>query len=129
MFLKFASIKRSPIGSTTMNQTFKGIVAAIVGLMAAVPAMATTGTNSGTMGAFHVVAAAGGAPGAQDFQVTFSGSITVCPGHTYSYINSSEANYQTIVANLISAREHGSTVFITWVTDASGFCHITEIGY
>jgi|SRR5882724_407507 len=112
-----------------MNPIIKGIAASVVGLMLAVPALATTGTSSGTMGAFHVVAAAGGAPGAQDFMVTFSGSITVCPGHTTSYVNSNEANYTTIVQNLMSARDHGSTVTINWTTDASGFCHITQIGW
>jgi hypothetical protein len=112
-----------------MNMMLKGIAASVIVLMTALPAMATTGVSSGTMGAFHVIAAAGGAPGAKDFQVTFSGSITVCPGHTFSYVNSNEANYTTIVQNLMSARDHGSTVTINWTTDASGFCHITEIGW
>lgn len=112
-----------------MNMMLKGIAASVVALAAAMPAMATTGVNSGTMGAFHVVAAAGGAAGAMDFQITFSGSITQCPGHTFSYVNSNEANYATIVSNAMSARDHGSTVTINWTTDASGFCHITQIGW
>jgi hypothetical protein len=108
-----------------MNMMLKGIAASVIGLMTALPAMATTGVSSGTMGAFHVFPTAG----AKDFQVTFSGSITVCPGHTFSYVNSNAANYTTIVQNLMSARDHGSTVTINWTTDASGFCQITEIGW
>lgn len=93
------------------------------------PAFATTGANSGTIAAFKVIASAGGAPGTQDFRVSLSGLSTLCPGQSTAYVNTTDANYQAIWRNLISAREHGTSVTISWVTDASGFCHITNVLY
>jgi hypothetical protein len=94
-----------------------------------VPAFASTGSNSGTIAAFKVIASAGGAPGSQDFRVSLSGLSTLCPGQATAYVNTTDANYLAIWRNLISAREHGSTVTIAWQTDASGFCQITSILY
>ena len=94
-----------------------------------VPTFASTGSNSGTIAAFKVIASAGGAPGSQDFRVSLSGLSTLCPGQATAYVNTSDANYQAIWRNLISAREHGTSVTITWITDASGFCHIENVLY
>lgn len=98
-------------------------VLAAVGL--AVPAFATSGGNAGIVSNTFVFATSG----SRDFQFTIQGLGTLCPGHNYVYADVADPNYATIVANVTTARQFGSTIRVFWTTDAGGFCHITQIWY
>ena len=91
----------------------------------AAPAFALTGLNAASIRNTYVL----GTTGAMDFQITLSGLNTLCPGHNFAYINQTDPNYATIVANITAARGFGSGVYVYWATDAAGYCHITEIYY
>lgn len=91
----------------------------------AVPAFATSGENAASIQNTYIK----GTSGAMDFQITLTGLGTLCPGHNFAYINQTDPNYATIVSNITSARGFGSNVYVYWTTDASGYCHITEVYY
>jgi hypothetical protein len=96
-------------------------VVAAVGL--AVPAFA--GENSGSIQNTYLFATSG----SRDFQITLTGLSTLCPGHNFAYINQTDPNYTAITKNITDARGFGSTVYVFWVVDGSGYCHITEVYY
>jgi hypothetical protein len=116
--------------STTFNTVrkplFKVIAVATLASVFSV-AHATTGTTSGQIGGFVLVTGAGGAPGDLDLRVSLVGSTVFCNSKTFAYLNQSDVNYQTTVANLLTARTAGISVAITWSQQTSGDCEITSI--
>jgi hypothetical protein len=89
---------------------------------------AFAGVTSGQIGSVEVVGSAGGAPNNFDFRVTFAGSLVICNGQTWAYMNTTDANYQATMANILSARALGSVVYISWLQQGS-YCQIVFISW
>ncbi len=98
---------------------------AVVGF--AIPASASSGENSGQINSIFAYATSG----SMDFQVTIVGLGTLCPSHNIAYVNTTDANYKEIVAEILKVRSleptYGYPLYIYWTTDASGYCHITHV--
>lgn len=88
---------------------------------------AQTGFSSGQVGTVYVIASAGGAPGLYDFRVFLAGNPVICNGNAFAYVNTSDANYSTIVANVLSARALGATLNIAWTQQSNTYCLIDFI--
>jgi hypothetical protein len=82
------------------------------------------GNSSGQIGEILVLGSLDGAPGNEDFRVYLAGDPVICNGNTWAYVNISDANYQAIVANILTARTAGVTVTMYWIQQTNGFCEI-----
>jgi hypothetical protein len=92
-------------------------------------AYATSGSSVGQVGVAETIGSAGGAPGNFDFRVYLLGGPVICNGQIWAYVNSTEANYNAIVANILSARASGASVTLNWNQDGSGYCHISYMSW
>ena len=100
------------------------VVGCIIGGISA--AYAQSGVSVGQVGAVEIVGSGSGAPGNFDFRVYIAGGAVVCNGQTWAYVNTTDANYNAIVANILSARALGAQVTLNWIQSSSGYC---QIGY
>jgi hypothetical protein len=91
-----------------------------------VPALSFAGSTSGQISSFALLGSLDGAPGAEDFRVYLGGTV-FCNSNTWAYVNISDANYQVIVANLLSARVLGASVNINWEQQSNGYCEIDSV--
>jgi len=108
----------------------KGVATALVTMImgaAMAPAHALDGFLSGQVGGIVVVGPGAGAPGAYDFRVSLAGNPVICNGQTFAYLQSTFANYSTLVANILTARSTGTSITIVWTHDNSGYCMIDYI--
>jgi len=80
---------------------------------------------TGLVSTILTVGSGGGAPGNQDLRITLQGVATQCNGTPWSYINTSDANYNAIVASILAARTMGVPVSLYTSPDSTGGgCHI-----
>ncbi|HZT01163.1 MAG TPA: hypothetical protein VFA39_02725 [Steroidobacteraceae bacterium] len=78
----------------------------------------------GQIGLLEFVGGGAGAPGNFDFRIFLIGNPVICAGQTWTYINGTEANYNTLVAATLSAKASGGAVTLHVDPDTQGFCHI-----
>lgn len=85
-------------------------------------AYAWDGAASGMIENYSVVV---GEPGNRESRIELSGFPTLCVGgSTWAYANNSDANYQALVAAIMSAKAQGISVVIYTNKDASNYFHI-----
>ena len=100
----------------------------------AVPAFATSGENAGTVaGGFGGISYTT-LNGQQVYELGLNGSDgrrlgTLCPGHNFVYIATTDNNESVVVQAMQLAAQFGSNLYVFWTTDATGNCHITRIYY
>src|SRR6185312_14378947 len=88
------------------------VVACIIGGISA--AYAQSGVSVGQVGAIEIVGSGSGAPGNFDFRVYLIGGSVICNGQTWAYVNTTDVNYNAIVANILSAGTLGAQVQLNW---------------
>jgi hypothetical protein len=88
---------------------------------------ADNGSAGGTISSISVLGPGSGAPGGLDFRVTLTGNPVFCSGYTWAYLNSTDANYDEIVANILAARALGASVIVYWNSGSTGYCQISSI--
>jgi hypothetical protein len=79
---------------------------------------------NGQVGTVEPIGSGAGAPGAYDFRVYLIGNPVVCNGNTWAYINTTDANYQALVASLLMAKAIGSSVSFAIAQDSAGYCQL-----
>jgi hypothetical protein len=98
----------------------------------AVPAFALSGENAGhvvrnpPLGALYTL------NGQQVYEVQLNGSDgrllgTLCPGHNFAYIATTDNNVNVVLQAMQLADQHSSNLYVFWTTDATGNCHITRV--
>lgn len=100
----------------------RSVLSAIAILGFSIPAFAyvgQTGENAGT------VATQG--YGTLGYEVTITGLGTLCPGHNFAYIATSDNNASAEIEGVVEARYGNSNLYIFWVVDANSYCHITRM--
>jgi hypothetical protein len=113
------------LNSGSFARYLRACVAAACIVGAAMPAHgAGAPAPAGTIGNITIIGSGSGAPGAWDFRVYLTGSPVICNGQTWAYINSTDANYAAITANLMEARALGAVVQLYWVQTSDGYCQI-----
>jgi hypothetical protein len=102
-------------------------------LLAALCAVAVTGpahaggSVTGTVSLIETLGSGSGAPGGLDFRVHFAGDPVFCGGYTWAYVNVTDANYNTIVANVLTARATGAAITVIWIAGSTGYCQISSV--
>jgi hypothetical protein len=104
------------------RRTLSLLLLCCVGAISAGAAYA--GVVAGQVGRIDTVGSGSGAPNNFDFRIFFVGSPVICNGQPWAYVNSTEVNYNTIVANVLLAKSLGVSVSLTVTQDGSGFCHL-----
>jgi hypothetical protein len=74
-----------------------------------------------------IVTEAGGAPGHIDLRVYLVGNPVICNNSDFLYLNASDNQYQTLVANILTARSMSASIAFTWTQQSNGYCEITSI--
>jgi hypothetical protein len=110
-------------------QKYSRWLLAILCIVGAISSAHANGTNTGTVGAVSVVGSGGGAPQNYDFRVSLTGNPVICNGQTWAYVNIADANYDEIIANILSAKTLAATVTLYWTQVSTGYCQITMISW
>ncbi|MES1192617.1 MAG: hypothetical protein ABUS47_16270 [Steroidobacter sp.] len=105
------------------------IASVVLALLSFQAAFAWDGSVVGTVLQFDVVTAVGDAPHNYAFRVYLTGRPAMCTGNvngdnSWAYINSDEANYNTLVAAIMMARSTDTRVRIYSKIDSGGYCHL-----
>ena len=83
--------------------------------------------TTGQVGAVEIVGSGASAPGNYDFRVYLVGTPIICNGEPWVYINTNDANYNALVASILTAKSLGSTVNFFWTQASNGFCQLDYI--
>jgi hypothetical protein len=78
----------------------------------------------GQVGTVETLGSGAGAPNNLDFRIYLVGNPVICNGNSWAYINTTDANYQALVANLLTAKAAGFSVTLAISQDGSGYCQI-----
>jgi hypothetical protein len=70
----------------------------------------------------EIVRSASGAPGNYDFRIFLAGYPVICDTQNWAYVNTTDVNYSSIVASVLSARAMGSTVTLHVIQDSKSYC-------
>jgi hypothetical protein len=103
------------------------VVGCIFGFISA--AHATSGSANGQVGGLEIVGSGGGAPSNFAFRVFLVGQPVICNGQVWAYVNTDDANYNAIVANVLSARALGIAVTLNWNQDSLGYCQLAYMSW
>jgi hypothetical protein len=88
-------------------------------------ANAQTGV-AGTVGNLDVIGSGGGAPGNYDFRIFLTTNQVICNGQTWAYINTADANYNVLVASILSAKATGGVVTL-YVNPVGAYCQLAFV--
>jgi len=103
---------------------------ATIGLVGAIGLAHAAGTPiAGQIGTVLAVGSADGALGIGDFRVYLVGNPVICNGSNWAYTDISDANYQVIVANILTAKATAAPVTLYWIQDSVGNCEITFVSW
>jgi hypothetical protein len=91
------------------------------------PVFAGSGVNSGGIENTFVTSTTYFPQSPGDYLITIAGLDTLCPGHGFAYLLQTDSNYSNLTNTLTGARQNGQHVYVYWTTDASGYCHITNV--
>jgi hypothetical protein len=102
-------------------------IVAVAAIGWAAPVFASSGVNSGGIENTFVASSTDFTQSPGNFLVTLGGLSTLCPGHGFAYLLETDSNYETLWSTLENARYSMEHVYVYWTTDASGYCHITNV--
>jgi hypothetical protein len=114
-------------GHNYSHKTAMNLMASLCLLASAIPAFAD-GSITGQIAALLTVGSASGAPGNYDFRVFLVGNPVICNGQSWAFLNVTDSNYNSIVANILSARASGAIITLNWVP-VSNYCQIGSVSW
>ena len=107
----------------TMSALIRVLCLLVSAMLVARPAAAEVQAQ-GQVGSYTVGAFAG----SYDFRIFLATGGVVCNGYNWAYINTTDANYQALVAVVLSAKALGQTVILGVNVDGgTGYCHLQDI--
>jgi hypothetical protein len=101
-------------------------IVAVAAVGCALPVFAGSGMNSGGIENTFVASTTFFTQSPGDYLITIAGLDTLCPGHGFAYLLTTDSNYTTLTNFLSVARQNGEHIYVYWTTDAKGYCHITN---
>jgi hypothetical protein len=119
-------VKMKTLKAGLFGRHMRALLAAVCAVGATVPALAG-GSVTGTVSLIEALGSGSGAPGGLDFRVHFAGDPVFCSGLTWAYVNVTDANYNTIVANVLTARASGAAITVFWIAGSTGYCQISSV--
>ena len=117
-------------GRIILNRTRLWSVRLITAAAVLLSQIASAGTVQVTsqLGSIQTLGYGSGAPGNYDVRIYLINGGTICSGYNWAYINITDANYQSLVSNLLTAKSAGSTVIWDVTPDSgTGYCHLNDM--
>jgi hypothetical protein len=100
------------------------LLVVLASIVVAAPAFAYTDVQ-GQIAMVEVVGSGAGAPGNFDLRVFLTGYPVLCNGQNWAYINTTDTNYQGLLASVLMAKATGATVTLH-VYPSGSYC---ALGY
>jgi len=85
----------------------------------------------GYVGVTEVIGSSGGAPGNFDFRIHLTGDSVICNNQVWAYVNTTDVNYSSMVANILAAKAAGWPITMAITQTSSGYCQLSwlQISY
>jgi len=120
---------RSRIRWRPTGRQWFALIAVAALLAANTPTYAYTSVQ-GYVGVTEVIGSSGGAPGNFDFRIHLTGDTVICNNQVWAYVNTTDVNYSSMVANILAAKVAGWPVTMAITQTSSGYCQLSlQISY